>query len=89
MKDHLSQLNLERRREPRVTTNRRGVINSAMRGQGLPCTIHNLTRSGAGLSVGSTFGIPRTFTLSIDGEPLARFCRVVWSEGRMLGVAFE
>jgi hypothetical protein len=34
-------------------------------------------------------GIPRTSTLAIDGEPMARFCRVMWSEGKMLGVSFE
>lgn len=51
--------------------------------------MHDLTPCGAGLSVGSVFGVPRTFSLTIDGDTGSRFCRVVWCEGKRLGVAFE
>jgi hypothetical protein len=84
-----SQTLAERRREARVSANRRGMIKLGARGQELPCTVHDLTSRGAGLSVARTFGIPNTFTLAIDGEPMSRFCRVVWSESKKLGVAFE
>jgi hypothetical protein len=84
-----SQSMIERRRELRVSTNRRGVIKFGARGQELPCTVHDLTSQGAGLSVASAFGVPRTFSLAIDGEASPRFCRLVWSEGKRLGVSFE
>ena len=51
--------------------------------------MHDLTARGAGLSVGSVFGVPGTFSLLIDGDSGSRFCRVVWCEGKRLGVAFE
>jgi hypothetical protein len=45
---------------------------------------------GAGLSlwVGSTFGLPDTFELEIDGEP-RRLCRVAWTQPHKLGVEFK
>jgi len=80
---------IERRREPRAPTNRRGLIRFGAQGQELCCTVHDLTARGAGLSVGSVFGVPGTFSLLIDGDSGSRFCRVVWCEGKRLGVAFE
>jgi hypothetical protein len=80
---------LERRREMRASVNKRGVIKFGAAGQELPCTVHDLTPHGAGLSVGTTFGIPRVFQLSIDGQAQNRHCRVMWVNGRNLGVSFE
>jgi len=80
---------LERRREIRASTNRRGAIRFGASGQEMPCTITDLTTQGAGLSLGTTFGVPRVFQLTIDGEKSNRHCRVVWADGRKLGVSFE
>ena len=79
----------ERRREPRPPIYKRGFIKFGAAGRDLPCTVNDLTRSGAGLSVGSTFGVPQVFQLAIDGESSPRHCRVVWVDGKKLGVAFE
>jgi hypothetical protein len=79
---------IERRREARVSTNRRGLIKFGARGQDLCCTVHDLSLSGAGLSVPSAFGLPNNFILAIDGEKTTRYCRVMWVEGKKLGVAF-
>ena len=79
---------LERRRELRPSTNLRGVITFGAAGQELPCTVTDLTSQGAGLSFGTTFGIPQVFHLRIDGETRSRHCKVVWTNGRRLGVAF-
>jgi PilZ domain len=79
----------ERRRDPRVSVRTRGVINFGAAGTELPCTVNDLTPRGAGLSVGSTFGLPQIFRLTIDGENRARYCRVVWMDGKKIGVSFE
>jgi len=55
----------------------------------MSCSVDNLTESGAGLHVGTTFGLPKVFRLTIDGEAQTRYCRVVWTDGKRLGVSFE
>jgi hypothetical protein len=89
MPNNARQSVFDRRRDVRVSTNKRGLIKFGPQGLKLPCTIHDLTARGAGLSVASAFGLPRVFTLAIDGERSGRFCRVAWSEGKKLGVCFE
>jgi len=79
----------ERRREPRVGIYKRGRIKFGATGTELPCTVLDLTLSGAGLSVGSTFGLPQVFQLAIDGEAGTRHCRVIWTDNKKLGVSFE
>lgn len=78
-----------RRREIRTPVNLRGLIKFGAAGQDMPCTVNDLTQHGAGLSVGSTFGIPRVFQLAIDGEKSSRHCKVVWTDGKKLGVSFD
>ena len=80
---------LERRKELRVPVSKRGVIKFGAAGTECICSVHDLTPSGAGLSVISSFGVPRSFQLAVDGETAMRHCKVVWTEGRRLGVAFE
>lgn len=80
---------LERRRDIRATTNLRGVIKFGAAGQDMPCTVTDLTPRGAGLSLGTTFGVPQVFLLAVDGETGSRHCRVVWANGKKLGVSFE
>ena len=80
---------VDRRKDARSSMHRRGLIKYGATGQELACTVEDLTTAGAGLHVGTTFGVPRVFRLTIDGEPLARHCRVVWTDGKRLGVAFE
>ena len=80
---------LDRRKDIRETTNLRGAIKYGAAGQELPCTVTDLTPGGAGLSVGTTFGVPQVFRLAIDGEKSSRHCRVVWANGKKLGVSFE
>lgn len=78
---------LERRQERRIATSKRGLIKFGAAEQ--ICSVNDLTPSGAGLSVFSNFGVPRVFQLAIDGEAATRHCRVVWTEGKKLGVSFE
>jgi hypothetical protein len=37
--------------------------------------VHDLTPRGAGLSVISSFGVPRSFQLAVDGETVMRHCK--------------
>jgi hypothetical protein len=78
----------ERRREFRTRTNLRGAIKFGATGKELPCTVLDLTPQGAGLSVGTTFGVPQVFQLMVDGEKASRHCRVVWTDDKKLGVSF-
>ena len=81
---------IERRRDARGSTqHRRGIIKFGPKGTELPCTILDLTPQGAGLSVGSTFGLPQSFWLTLDGEQRDRYCKVVWVDRTRLGVKFE
>jgi hypothetical protein len=79
----------ERRKDPRIPAHRRGVIKFGPAGQELSCTVEDLTATGAGLHVPSTFGLPRVFRLTIDGEVGSKHCRVVWTDGKRVGVSFE
>jgi hypothetical protein len=48
-----------------------------------------LSTGGAGLTFASTFGVPSQFQLLVDGESHPRHCRVIWTDGKRLGVQFE
>lgn len=61
-----------------------------MLGQGgsLTCTVRNLSGNGACLEFGNPFGIPNTFTLVFENDPLHRRCNVAWRRERRIGVVF-
>jgi hypothetical protein len=80
---------LERRSEPRKSTNTRGVARYGANGHEQPCTVTDLSDNGAGLSFGTVFGVPNTFLLLVEGQQKVHHCRVVWTNGRRLGVRFE
>jgi hypothetical protein len=80
---------IERRTEPRRHANIRGVARYGASAHEKPCTVSDLSTRGAGLSFASTFGVPSQFQLAIDGESHPRHCRVIWTDGKRLGVQFE
>ncbi len=55
----------------------------------IKCTVINISEEGAGLWVGSTFGIPDNFDLLIEGDSIKRTCKVVWKETHKFGVQFK
>jgi hypothetical protein len=79
----------DRRNDTRISSHRRGVIKFGPAGQELPCSVDDLTIVGAGLRVGTTFGLPKVFRLTVEGEIETKHCRVVWTDGKRLGVSFE
>jgi hypothetical protein len=54
----------------------------------MSCVIHNLSKSGVALDVGSQVGIPDQFTLIDVTEKKNNSCNVVWRKGRRIEVAF-
>jgi hypothetical protein len=85
----MSQMMHEQRREARAPQNKTGVIRFGAAGHELPCIVIDLTPRGAGITLGSAFGVPQVFQLTINGETEVRHCRVSWAQGRKLGVSFE
>jgi hypothetical protein len=55
----------------------------------ISCTLHDLTNSGACLSLTGTEVLPETFELTFDHGRSCRPCRVRWRIDNKLGVAFE
>ena len=55
--------------------------------KGRSCVVRNLSDRGACLKVESPIGIPDTFDLVLDNEPV-RSCRVIWRKATELGVEF-
>ena len=79
----------DQRTETRVPQNKTGVIRFGAAGHELPCVVIDLTPRGAGITLGSAFGVPQVFQLKINGETEVRHCRVSWTQGSRLGVSFE
>ena len=53
----------------------------------LDCAVRNLTDTGACLQVSTTYGIPATFEVVIEG--VRRSCRSMWRTDTKMGVTFE
>jgi hypothetical protein len=51
------------------------------------CTVHDLSASGASLSLTSRPRLPRNFTVVTAGSTLP--CRAVWRRGKQVGIAFN
>lgn len=77
----------ERRTTPRHRVLKAGTIEFG--GEALPCTVRNLSKSGARIEVNSPLWFPDHFVLGVASEGLHKPCRVVWRLERRIGVAFE
>lgn len=77
----------EQRAKPRRKVLKGGIIEFP-NGGGLSCRVRNVSDTGACLEIESPQGIPNKFFLLIDGDKRGRQARVVWREGRKLGVAY-
>jgi hypothetical protein len=58
-------------------------------GNGLACTVRNLSSSGAAIELASAVSLPSSFMLVIEADQFIRRCRPVWSNDRRVGVAFN
>src|SRR5215472_10376354 len=55
----------------------------------MQCTLHDLTSTGACLTLASTYQVPDTFELTFDRGRSSRPCWVRWRKSNKLGVSFE
>jgi PilZ domain-containing protein len=59
-------------------------------GDKTPCTIRDLSETGAALEVSGFVGqVPTAFTLIIPEDKLKLPCRVVWRTALKIGVTFD
>jgi hypothetical protein len=58
-------------------------------GDGIDCTVRNLSETGAALEVVTPLFIPDRFTLIVPTDQLKRPCHIVWRKENRMGVAFD
>jgi hypothetical protein len=75
------------RKAPRRRIHKSGTIILGKKAH-LPCTIRNLSESGACLEVQATFEIPSMFLFVMPSRP-PKTCKVIWRNDRQLGVHFQ
>ena len=76
--------------QPR-TARRRVLKTGSMEfpGQSLPCTVRNISETGAAIEVNSPLWFPDRFVLVIASGNFRRACRIVRRDERQLGIKFE
>jgi len=57
-------------------------------GNEVPCTVRDLSGSGACLVVQTTCGLPALFRLAVANQ-IPKSCKVMWREETMLGISFR
>jgi hypothetical protein len=77
----------EHRIAPRKRVLKAGTIEFS--GEVIPCTVRNISASGAALEVTTVLWFPDRFTLGIESDGLSKPCRIVWRKEKRIGVAFE
>jgi len=83
----MSENTTEKRVAPRFRVLKGATI--AFGGNGLECTVRNLSATGAALELPSPVDLPPSFMLVIEADQFIRRCRPVWSNDRRIGVAFD
>jgi len=76
--------------DERRVVSRHAVTTPAMIASGrrkFACTVHDLSATGASLSLTSRPRLAKNFTLTAAGSTLP--CRAVWRRGKQLGIAFD
>jgi hypothetical protein len=77
----------EKRAAPRYRVLKGATI--AFDGNGIACTVRNLSSSGAAVELATPVSLPRSFMLLIEKDQFIRRCRPVWSNNKRIGVAFD
>jgi hypothetical protein len=76
----------EKRAAPRFKVLKGGVV--SLDGGSIPCTVRNMSSTGAAADFAQAVDLPATFTLLIERDRFARRCRPVWSDRQRVGMAF-
>lgn len=77
----------DQRRHPRYLTLRTGKIIAGS--EEIDCAVLDVSAGGARILAPKDAEIPSAFVLLIDPEKLRFDCRLAWSDGQMVGVAFN
>ena len=77
----------EHRTAPRHRVLKAGTIEFS--GEAIPCTVRNLSDSGAAIEINSPLWFPDHFVLAVASEGWRKPCRVVRRQDKRIGVAFE
>ncbi|HEY0849660.1 MAG TPA: PilZ domain-containing protein [Bradyrhizobium sp.] len=77
---------IEKREAQRFKVLKGGVV--TVDGGSIPCTVRNMSSTGAAVDFDQRVDLPPTFTLLIERDHFARRCRSVWSNQRRVGMAF-
>ena len=83
----MNEITIEKRAARRHRVLKGATI--AYEGNGLACTVRNLSSSGAAIELASAVRLPPSFVLVIETDRFIRRCHPVWSNDRRVGVAFE
>ena len=83
----MSENPTEKRTAPRYKVLKGATI--AFGGNGVSCTVRNLSSKGAALDLASSVSLPPSFMLVIEADQFIRRCRPVWSREKRVGVAFD
>jgi hypothetical protein len=77
----------EQRIAPRHRVLKAGTIEFG--GDALPCTVRNLSATGAALEINSPLWFPDRFVLAVASEGLRKPCHIVWRKEKRIGIAFD
>lgn len=58
-------------------------------GASLRCRVVNMSDQGAAIELPSKRYVNSTFKLMLEKDRIIRSCRLIWSSGNLIGVAFE
>jgi hypothetical protein len=83
----MSEYTIERRAAPRHKVLKGATI--AFDGNGVACTVRNLSSNGAAVDLASRVSLPPSFMLVIEKDQFIRRCHPVWNNDRRFGVAFD
>lgn len=75
------------RTTPRKRVLKAGVIEFTGSGGRIPCTLRNISDTGAAVELDGLIPIPREFVLIV--EAVARPCHIVWRKEKRIGVTFD
>ncbi len=78
----------EQRAAPRRRVLKGGKVAFNERHCSIPCTIRNISATGALLKSEHSVNIPDTFDLIIEIDGIEASCEVVWRRGNELGIKF-
>jgi hypothetical protein len=77
----------DHRTAPRHRVLKAGTIEFS--GDSIPCTVRNLSETGAAIEINSPLWFPDRFVLAVVSEGWRKPCRVVRRQDKRIGVVFE